>query len=1156
MSTDGFVLQRIEFYNWGNFHQWQVAEVSRPAGHAGPPGGLFGAERTNALLLGVNGAGKSTLIDAIIITLLPFEQAVKLGVVHDLEKGGASGRTISAYVLGKHGSVGEGELNLERAFARKNGMSATLLSFRHRSDPDRQVTVARMWWYVDHKLREESAGLVGMGDFSLGPNEGGAETLLDPEGKSYRSLRELKQDVQLRKLPLQVFDKNAAYFQALSSQFGNVRKDDLKLLNRAFFMKSIEQIDVFIRDHMLIESSNESMGHLISHVGQASEITANIERCEEKLSQIDSILKEFELFKKLWNDKKRLEGRVQLIGLYPDWIGLKDLGEKIAELKKFLIENQGRLPELIRAEEEITQEYERLSLLISQDDAAAALRELEFRGEALRKEITLREENERKIKALCEELELKPPKRGKELSDFSKKIDELDASFGNEREALSGSLAELTSEKDRLTSQGASIRAEVKHLSEHSTQIESGLYRIKLECQKELGLPEKSLSFVGELIEIREGQKQFERAIEAALQPISRNLLCHPDYLDKVTKWVNSNGLNRTLTIKRIQPKEMEPILRAKFDDDCILSKIQILPIKENPFFHYLWEWLGNSFDHRVVEVNAIKKTEGRAVTVEGLVKSDPRTMKKLKKEFEFSLGWDNEEKINGLIRLLNEIQVREEAIQTELSAVKGRLRQLETLSTRLAVLRDVGIRYLDLPELKQSLGDLDAQVDELEKKSKKLADLKRERIRVGDKLSTAQKDRILLEDRLKKSNEELPFLVRKRESDQTSFNHQIELILPLFPEYETELTKVRQDAPGGDWRSLQGEIREDIVKLEARISQSRLSSLLDRYEKDHHDPDLHYGVPHFEEIDRAREEWMSAKDELEQTGLPQARRKWVDFYNMVLFDSMKTAIHDIRAEQHAIKRNILSINEVLKMTDYERLPSERRYLQIVLDSSMDERIRKFNADLKRVEKTLVSDARALVDRALSSEVMEVLQEFVLSLEGPENAGYFSHVTDVRNHFRFAVHSFKRGEVDEVVEKFTGSRGDAKSSGQTVQLAYVLLASSLAYRFNFHDPVRGKDSLRLIVLDEFGGKLDNEKPRDIVRLLDDLGFQSIFVSPMSKADLRAEYCGNLIFCHKLSASQSKMGSTAIESRSIAEIQKSMGLKEELSEQRLAESTSP
>src|ERR1041385_1908015 len=102
MSRDaGFDLQRIELNNWGNFQGWQYAHVSRPPSVSHDKKGHI-----NALLVGINGAGKSTIIDGVIVTLLPYEGALKLGVTHDLEKGSAGGRDVESYVLGKFGSTG------------------------------------------------------------------------------------------------------------------------------------------------------------------------------------------------------------------------------------------------------------------------------------------------------------------------------------------------------------------------------------------------------------------------------------------------------------------------------------------------------------------------------------------------------------------------------------------------------------------------------------------------------------------------------------------------------------------------------------------------------------------------------------------------------------------------------------------------------------------------------------------------------------------------------------------------------------------------------------------------------------------------------------------------------------------------------------------
>jgi len=228
--------------------------------------------------------------------------------------------------------------------------------------------------------------------------------------------------------------------------------------------------------------------------------------------------------------------------------------------------------------------------------------------------------------------------------------------------------------------------------------------------------------------------------------------------------------------------------------------------------------------------------------------------------------------------------------------------------------------------------------------------------------------------------------------------------------------------------------------------------------------------------------------------------------------------------DQNSIKSNINSINRVLHLTNFENLPREKRYLQIESLNSRDERIKKFLRDIRNVEKTISSEMRMLDGATSSKEAMKVLEPFVQELQDDNN--YRDLVVDVRNHYSFNVHSLRRSsdpkDDDQLVEIFTGARKDAKSSAQTTQLAYALLASSLAYRFHFNDPVKGQDTLRLIVLDEFGGKFDNEKPRDILQLFDSMGFQAILVTPMSKVELLAQYTSKIVFVHKSSPSHSSV----------------------------------
>jgi uncharacterized protein YPO0396 len=300
-------------------------------------------------------------------------------------------------------------------------------------------------------------------------------------------------------------------------------------------------------------------------------------------------------------------------------------------------------------------------------------------------------------------------------------------------------------------------------------------------------------------------------------------------------------------------------------------------------------------------------------------------------------------------------------------------------------------------------------------------------------------------------------------------------------------------------------------------------------FKREFGDPNLPYDIGLAPNIQSFSKQWVDSLERLIQTELPVAQEKWKRFFDQVLLDSVKDSINEIKGKIHEIHHNIDSINNVLKLTDFENLPTEKRYLKIDIQTTQDDRIRIFKRRMTDVEKILGPQVRSQIE-SQSAEIIETLMKFVEELQKDPN--YRQFVTDVRNHFQFKVHSLRRTNdpIDPVVETFTGARKDAKSSAQTTQLAYALLASCLAYRFKMNDPILGKDTPRLLILDEFGGKFDNEKPKDILKLLDQMGFQSILVSPMSKADLLAEHVGQLILVHKVSASQSKALSFAIQSK--------------------------
>jgi uncharacterized protein YPO0396 len=333
--------------------------------------------------------------------------------------------------------------------------------------------------------------------------------------------------------------------------------------------------------------------------------------------------------------------------------------------------------------------------------------------------------------------------------------------------------------------------------------------------------------------------------------------------------------------------------------------------------------------------------------------------------------------------------------------------------------------------------------------------------------------------------------------------------------------------------RGKQAELaRAEVHKINTQKEAifGRLGAALSYYQREFSDPNLIYTVSSLEQIQEMDALWGHTLAKLQETELPQAEKTWKDFFEQILMDSVRDTVNEVKQRLHDIAQNITSINEVLKLTNFEDLPTEKRYLQIIFTSNQDDRIRKFRHQMSEVEKLLGTQVRSLAD-GQSEKVIQVLTGFVDDLQ--KDGSYRDFVTDVRNHFSFKVQSLRRmalPAVDEVAETFTGARKDAKSSAQTTQLAYTLLASCLAYRFRFNDPEAGANTPRLLILDEFGGKFDNEKPKDIIKLLDQMGFQSMLVSPMSKAELLSGSINHLVLVHKESPSVSKAHSVRIQSK--------------------------
>lgn len=1129
MLDQGYSIEAIEMLNWGNFHGLQKVNLRSQQ----QDGLLFSSPPASAII-GINGSGKSTLIDGLMMALLPFENSLKLGVTNDVEGGSSGGRTIRDYVLGKFSSSGEDIANnLENIYGRKDGCSIFLVRLRHNHDPDRVLVFGRCWWYQNFRVHDNQLAFIHYENLTI---EQLCENRVPP--RNIRSFREF----QKSSLPsLQVFDTMSNYFMSLSSALGSLNKDDLKILNRAFYVKSISQIDQFIRENMLVEHENPHLDRLLENVRNGQEIAQAIQTCNQKISAIERILKQLKRLQELAQKKKKNEYDQQLLSLYRDWSEVESLKIKIQAERSDLVKLESSKPSLEMAVAELTALHDRLQQQLYQEDIDTRLKRVELEISHLSEKERWLEEARNRFDTKARALKLKIPTETDEWSSFQLKIQTQLSDLDSKVENLNSNLEGLRETKIRIEADSKVVREELEHLSRFKTLIPKELYSIKEAALEELGLSPERLCFVGELIQIKAQYRIHRRAIESVFFPISRNLLCHPDNLNALTKWLDSKGLKTDITVKRIKTEELEVDCagyNSAESEDRILNMIEVLPETEHPFHNYLWRWLTDVFDYRLVAVNKFKSEETKLVTQEGLVKTDNRTFRKLKASFSFSLGWDNRETIELMTQKLMGVETDWQKMKSSLEAGIRDLQLLDGSRRDLALLNEKNPpEFLTLPLLRQHVQSLISEKAELLRTNPDYLKIKRQAEETKTSLDvafgrladckaqihtkTVDLQKMTNISSFKESELKSSLIYSEACSHEGSEEGLIVALTELHENLEKRrMTPISHEA---DLRKLAQEIEGHYIHVTARASQE-----LTNYRREYNDPNVEYSISD-SQLSELLASWETLDERLRLTELPQAQEKWRRFFDQILLESVKDMINEVKAKAHETSTSIQSINEVLKLTNFEDLPTEKRYLRIDIQTSSDERIRKFKRQMDSVEKILGPAFRSQAELQ-SDSIMSALTNFVTELQ--KDPGYRLFVTDVRNHFHFKVQSLRRTEdhQDPVMETFTGAKKDAKSSAQTTQLAYVLLASCIAYRFRFHDPTRGKDTPRLLILDEFGGKFDNEKPKEILKLLAQMGFQSLLVSPMSKADLLAEYVDHLVLVHKVSASHSKTQSFPVASK--------------------------
>jgi len=1096
-SRIGFRLERLEVLNWGTFDKrvWRL----ELGGH-------------NGLLTGDIGSGKSTLVDAITTLLVPAHR-----VAYNKAAGAdARERSLRSYVLGHYKSERNEVTGSSKPVALRDASSYSVILGVFRNEGyDQAVTLAQVFWLKDP--HGQPARLYVAAERAL--------TIADDfrvHGGDITALRK-----QLRGAGCELFDSFPPYGAWFRRRFGIEHEQALELFHQTVSMKSVGNLTDFVRSHMLEPSDVGSrIEALIRHFDDLDRAHQAVLKAKRQVEMLTPLVED-------GARHRQLSAEVQ---------GLREARD---QLRPYFARLKGEL--LDRRLELLAQEATRLEAQIERLDA---LREAE-RLEITRLERALRDNGGDRLEELAAEirrLELEKAQRQQRADRYRTllaRIDEaaptdetgffaLQQSIHQRAEDLRERIAELDNrerEEDFAFRKGreehTALTEEIESLARRKSNIDTAQIRIREALCTALGIAEDELPFAGELIQVREDEREWEGAAERLLRGFGLSLLVPDAYYPAVADWVDRQHLGARLVYFHVRARKAAP--GAALHPQSLVRKLVIKP--DSPHYEWLEQELRSRFDLASCDTGEQFRREARAITRAGQIKDPSGRHEKddrsrIDDRSRYVLGWSNADKLRALRDQRERLEARLATLGQRIGVIqqaRNELRgRLDALSKLEEFMRFADIDWMSLARDIAALGEERAR---LEAASDTLQELGRQLEAVQQRLAELEAKR---SDALSKRGE----LKSKRETAQAMRAQAASLWndSPLTDSQIERLDGWRAQALGEHQLSVEScDNRErdmrDILQARIDTEDRRLARLTER---------IVNAMRGFKEAFKAETvemdvalaalpEYERLLASLKSDDLPRFEARFKELLNVNTINEIANFNAQLARERETIKERIDFINQSLEAIDY----NPGRYIRLVAQPSPDNDIRDFQQDLRAATSgTLTGSADEQYSEAKFLQVKAIIDRF-RGREGLADVDrrWTAKVTDVRNWFYFSASERWRADGAEH-EHYSDSGG--KSGGQKEKLAYTVLAASLAYQFGLEWGTMRSRSFRFVVIDEAFGRGSDESAQYGLRLFQQLNLQLLIVTPLQKIRIIEPYVASVGFVHNEGGRDSRLRCLSIE----------------------------
>lgn len=1106
-STDaqfaGFRLTRFEAYNWGTFHE-KVC--------------VLPLLNENALLTGANGAGKTTLVDAIIALLNPtperyFNQSAGF---EDRKRT----RKVEDYVRGVYGYSEKNREQL-RDLPDEKPTYTVLLGVFYNNDLQQYYTLAHLYWFRNGELQKRfytaPIELNIETHFRFGGDIRAFNTALSKtlQAKSYDSFNEFAADFQ-PKLGMRIPAKanNAAG-----------RAKALHLLAKTAGIKVLGDLNAFIRDHMLDEyNMDDAFDQLKKEYADIAETQQTLEKVTRQEQMLMPLLNKNAERLQYHSEMLELEVLQQAIGPWfaRQHVDLLETG--IAEARRHLEKNQ---QDLAQTEDELTalrDQETNIKISINNNKEGQRLQQLQEDQKRSEVEFEKRRKEAERYATIARSLDLREEPDYATFFHQQQQLKEIADQLKDQLQAKTKHRDDIVSKKSQQDQAAEELKQELASLRKRRNNLPDELIRCRARLAEGIGITENELPFVGELVQVREQEQTLWRhALEKLLTPFSLYLLVPPRYLSKVVRWVRTNQTGVLLRFVEAEENAGEA-LQSDHSSAIAANKLDVHP--KTPFAHWLRNELNKRYPHHCTEDNAEYERSLKALTPEGLYKSDKLHQKDDRQRNQrYVLGWDNAEQIRQLDEELRQLQgeiqrlqERTQPIENEISQLNGKLANTQ----RLADFPD--FKTIDFANIQLQIEELTKYIEKLSQASSQIKVLQQQLKQVEGQVKSAESRKSEWLRSEGQMNTQLGQLRTKLDFKKTDAA-EYEAHLLQTPHFKAFLNSVPDlDLPTIDKTEQiqKSQLAEKIraaqkVEFDLRMESERLMKdfkqptkvLLDQFPSWPNDTD-ELGNPTIENIG----DYLSLLERIQSNQLPELRERYQARASKDIGNAMQAFQRRLEDQLIDHRDNIRNINQSLRALSY----SHDTYLQVVTEENQRRsRIGEFfqllqSWDYDRAAFLAASEPEKL---EIWKETVRKIGDIIRRLE--DNDLWRKEVTDVRNWLNFKTQQYYSTNNEVVRGTLLDSTG-GKSGGEQAKITYTILAAALTYQFNISADERNARSFRFIVVDEAFSKLDPENSAYLLDLLTALKFQMLIITPNTGIATGEKYMSHLIFVKKESES--------------------------------------